>query len=71
MELSHFQKQHRWSAGLPHVAVIVLGIGGCASHNPNRGSANATVTTAVEQNCEQPGVILLTGAGGCWPTSAR
>ena len=59
MALSHLKKQQlRWSAGLPHVAVIALGICGCASRGPTWNSANATVATAVEQNCEQPGVRI-------------
>lgn len=59
MDISHFKKQElRWNAGLPRVAVIALGICGCASSGPIWNSAIATVATAVEQNCEQPGVRI-------------
>jgi hypothetical protein len=37
---------------------IALGLCGCASQNPNGTLLEATVATAVEQNCDQPGVRI-------------
>ena len=42
----------------PLLAAIALGICGCAAHNPSWNSANTVVATAVEQNCELPGVRI-------------